>query len=77
MSFRRPDLIFDGIREKSKMVFVLIHLMCYCEWGFFMHLLVGSPVSVDCFSVGQPRLKKRIFSMFLCLFDERQFSRFL
>ena len=35
MSFRRPDLIFDETRETSNMVFVLIHLMCYCEWGFF------------------------------------------
>ena len=30
MFFRRPDLIFDGLREPY-MVFVLIYLICYCE----------------------------------------------
>ena len=46
MSFRRPDLIFDEIRETSNMVFVLIHLMCYCEWDFLCTCsLVALPVS--------------------------------
>ena len=39
--FRGPDLIFDGLRETSIMVFVLIHLMFYCEWGFWRTSLFG------------------------------------
>ena len=42
----------DGLWEISNVVFVLIHFIYYCEWGFFMHLLVGGPASVDCVSVG-------------------------
>ena len=61
---------FDGLRETSNMVFDLIHLMYYCEWCFFMQVLVGSPASVDCFSFGQPRLKKTdIFDVLICFFD--------
>ena len=61
MSFRRPGLIFDGLRETSNMIFVLIQLMYFCEWGFIYaparwYYPASSPVSVDCFSVGQLRL---------------------
>ena len=55
-----PLVILGKIRTSllttSNMVFVLVHLMCFCEWCFFMHPLVGSPGSVDCFSVDQRRL---------------------
>ena len=46
MSFRRPDLILDGLRETSNIVIVLIQLMFHSEWGFFSTwTLVALPVS--------------------------------
>ena len=53
---RCPDLLFDGLRETSNMVFDHILMMFYCEWCFLIHLLVDSPAIVDCLSVGQPTL---------------------
>ena len=46
------------------MVFDLIHLMYYCEWCFFMQVLVGSPASIDFFSTVCPAklIKKQVFS---------------
>ena len=35
-----------------------------------MHLLVGSPASVDCISVGQPRFKKMDISVVLICFSD-------
>ena len=70
--------LMDSVRETFSMIFVLIHLMYYCEWGLFYAPARWWPCQCRLFlSWSAKIIKTNIFDVVLWLLDERLFSRFL